>query len=125
MLMESGSVVASCLRGRVGNRRNLITLVLIVYLKSIARYSTLVCQNHYSHSGYQHKGDKWLRRIKRTRRVHQGLQEEKRGEDRHVKGYKQKTRRNERKTRNEKKRNRKTRDKEESSTLHTTKTRLQ
>ena len=33
---------------------NLITLVLIVYLKSIARYSTLVCQNHYSHSGYQH-----------------------------------------------------------------------
>ena len=71
------------------------------------------------------QSDKWLRRIKRTRRVHQGLQEEKRREDRHVKGYKRKTRRNERKTRNEKKRNRKTRDKEESSTLHTTKIRLQ
>ena len=71
------------------------------------------------------QSDKWLRRIKRTRGVHQGLQEEKRREDRHVKGYKRKTRRNERKTRNEKKRNRKTRDKEESSTLHTTKIRLQ
>ena len=71
------------------------------------------------------QSDKWLRRIKRTRRVHQGLQKEKRREDRHVKGYKRKTRRNERRTRNEKKRNRKTREKEESSTLHATKIRLQ